>query len=306
MKDEIDFLKKQGYLNLGSVVNRFNCEDLLEKIKAYQDISPDIFLTEDDFEKNPVYKGVNPVQGRNILEKFDKEIDKIESTSEIVSVLENILGGSYEILNKKVICGVPGAWIPEWVLRKIRENPVNNLGAYVKPEYRNITYFYGIDFHQDIIDWPGRELDFVTLYIYLHDVSVNDAPLQLLSGSHQLGVDHFPHNLSINTSKADKWIYKNALSGEEMQCKFYTVTGQAGNVGLWHSCLLHGTQPNTNNSARLSLRYLIAKSSDSTVLDEMNLKMKNQNFTDNMRHDLDVEGNAKLKINYLFDRHQKR
>ena len=89
----------------------------------------------------------------------------------------------YETLNKKVVCGVPASAVPAWLKARITDNPVNNLGAYVRPEYRDVTYFYGIDFHQDLIDYKAREADFVTLYIYLHPVTRADAPLFLLEGS---------------------------------------------------------------------------------------------------------------------------
>ena len=39
-------------------------------------------------------------------------------------------------------------------LKKIDGVNVANLGPYIKQKYRDITYFRGIDFHQDIIDYP--------------------------------------------------------------------------------------------------------------------------------------------------------
>ena len=55
-----------------------------------------------------------------------------------------------------------------------------HLGAFVRPEFRDVTYFYGIDFHQDLIDYKNRPADFLTLYVYLHPVTRSDAPLFLL------------------------------------------------------------------------------------------------------------------------------
>ncbi len=89
---------------------------------------------------------------------------------------------------------------------------MNNLGAYVKPQNRDITYFYGIDFHQDLIDYKDREADFLTLYIYLHPVTKADAPLYLLEGSHKLGGSVFPHDLT--RTAADTWTYANAEHGD--------------------------------------------------------------------------------------------
>ncbi len=304
LDNKIRQFSEHGFLNLGSVVDASVCNDLLAKIRARQQISSDIFLSEEAFDENPVYKGVNPLPGRNIVEDFPEELVQIEASEGITSILDRILGSSYEILNKKVICGVPEKWIPEWVLKRISENAVNNLGAYVKPGYRNITYFYGIDFHQDIIDWPGRDLDFITLYVYLHDVSEKDAPLQLLSDSHQLGVDQFPHELDRVDQNGNICRYRNSVSGDVVSCQVLTITGKTGNVGLWHSCTLHGTQPNENDAARLSLRYLITRlpGSKGAVIDEMNRKMQHREFTNDMRLDLGQQGEPKMKQNYLYRR----
>jgi len=299
---------EHGYLNLGSVVDKTTCTSLLKDIRAEQLLSPEIFLSETEFDQNPVYKGVNPVPGRNILEHFQNKLDNIESCDVVVSTLSRVLGDQYEILNKKVICGVPETWIPDWVLERIRDNPVNNLGAYIKPEFRNITYFYGIDFHQDIIDWPGRELDFITLYVYLHEVDEQDAPLQVLSDSHRLGVDQFPHDLKIIDEESNRWHFKSAVTDDEINCRNLTITGEAGNVGLWHSCTLHGTQPNKNDTERLSLRYLIRKLPDSkgAALDEINKRLEGGLFSEAMRQDLNKEGKAQLKKNYLYRKQQEK
>jgi len=298
---------ENGYLNLGSVVDQQVCSDLFQKLKGRQNISPAIFLSESEFVQNPVFKGVNPIPGRNILEHYQDDLGKIENNQVIVSTLNRVLGDRYEILNKKVICGVPEGWIPGWILERIRDNPVNNLGAYIRPEYRNITYFYGIDFHQDIIDWPGRELDFITLYVYLHDVTGQDAPLQLLSDSHRLGVDQFPHDLTMIDESKKIWKFKSAITDEAVNCQYLTITGKAGNVGLWHSCTLHGTQPNKNDTARLSLRYLIRKlpESKNAAIDEINTNISHGLFSEAMRLDLDSKGQAQLKKNYLYEKQKK-
>ena len=51
--------------------------------------------------------------------------------------LTSLLGEGYEILNKKIVCGVPESSVPPWLRARILGNPVNNLGAYVRPEYRD-------------------------------------------------------------------------------------------------------------------------------------------------------------------------
>ncbi len=115
------------------------------------------------------------------------------------------------MIDRKIVCGVPAKSIPAWLKARIIGNPVNNLGAYVKPQYRDVTYFYGIDFHQDLIDFKDRDADFITLYVYLHPVTRADAPLHVLENTHALGAAVFPHDL---TKQADGWLYRNGAMGE--------------------------------------------------------------------------------------------
>ena len=72
-----------------------------------------------------------------------------------------------------------------------------NLAQYIKPEYRNISYFSGIDYHMDLLDYANFNGDYITLYIYLTDVTGNQSPLNIISKSHIYGATHFPHYLKL-------------------------------------------------------------------------------------------------------------
>ncbi len=229
---------------------------LLDDIRATRAFDDSLFLTEAEFDADPQYTGVNPKPGRNVLEPLDAKLAFVEQAPHIVEAVTALLGHDYEILNKKVVCGVPARVIPDWLKARIHGNPVNNLGAYVKPQNRDITYFYGIDFHQDLIDYKDREADFLTLYIYLHPVTKADAPLYLLEGSHRLGGSVFPHDLTRTTPTS--WLYRNGEHGETTTQQ-RILTGDTGFAAMWHACTLHGTQPDAADHERISLRYLIAR-----------------------------------------------
>jgi hypothetical protein len=180
-------------------------------------------------------------------------------------------------------------------MARIAGNPVNNLGPYIRPEYRDITYFMGIDFHQDLIDHKAREADFVTLYVYLHPVTRHDAPLYLLDGSHQLGASVFPHDLT--RTGEDAWLYRNGDAGEA-SVRQRVLTGPAGFAAVWHACTLHGTQPDASDEERISLRYLLARRPGVPCgLDEVNAGLKGALSLEATRIDLDAAGAAAVKRN---------
>ena len=58
-----------------------------------------------------------------------------------------------------------------------------------------MSYFRGIDYHQDQIDFPNSEPDFVTMYVYLNDTISKSSPLHVIEKSHIYGPTKFPHFL---------------------------------------------------------------------------------------------------------------
>ncbi|MGZ6014711.1 MAG: hypothetical protein ACXWKM_03105 [Phenylobacterium sp.] len=292
-----DFIRDGAHL-FSEPVDQGACADLLARIRATREFGASLFLSEDEFDADPQYTGVNPRPGRNLLERFEDRLGFVEHDPQLVEGITALLGPGYEILNRKVVCGVPAGAVPGWLKERILGNPVNNLGAYVRPQYRDVTYFYGIDFHQDLIDYKDREADFLTLYIYLHPVGRADAPLYLLEGSHVLGGSVFPHNLT-RIGDTD-WLYRNGEYGDVV-ARQTVLTGGAGFVGMWHACTLHGTQPDAADHERISLRYLIAKKHQGpTGMDAVNAKLKGPLSMTSTRADLASDGSAAIKANTVL------
>ncbi|MEH1867858.1 MAG: phytanoyl-CoA dioxygenase family protein [Nostoc sp.] len=296
--DKLDTFLEQGYCSLGEVVNQQKCKELLEFIKTTRDFERDLFLEKEDFYAHPQYTGVNPCPGRNILEGLD--LSFIEQNTVLQSLLSELLGEEYSVVIKKVICGVPKKWIPDWVISEIDKLPVPNLGAFIKPDYRDITYFHGIDFHQDIIDYKNRPSDFITLYIYLDDVSEVDSPLFIIPGSHIFGATTFPHSLIPHGDNSNGWLYSDRR-GKSKLLQRHILTGSVGSAWFWHSCLLHGTQPTKLSQSRISLRYIIEryKSSSSVLLDYVNSNIDGHLSLENTRIDLNEDGKSILRGNII-------
>ena len=242
-----EFFIENGFFKLKNISKEL-CEESLRIIKNNRIFGSNLFLDESEFNNQTVRWGTNPKPGRNLTEKLN--IDLI--IDEIKDEITEVLGDGFEVMFPKVICGVPESWLPEYVKEEIHMNAIPNLGAFIKPEYRDITYFHGIDYHQDIIDYKDRVTDFITLYVYLDDVSENDAPLYILPKTHIQGCHTFPHDLTSEDNKS--YIYNGTQITEEL-----VLTGDVGTCYFWHSCLLHGTQPTKNSKERISLRFLISR-----------------------------------------------
>jgi len=293
-----------GVHHFEHAVDATACRALLNQALASRDFGPDLFQAQADFERNPLFKGVNPMPGRNLAETLAAQTLFIDTDHYIQDTLKQVLGPNYKIKDKKFVCGVPKEWIPGWVQTQIAETGVKNLGPYMKPEYRDITYFSGIDFHQDIIDWPAMGPHFITMYVYLDQVTVRDAPLHVLPGSHKFGATKFPHQLDMLSK--DIWRYANGESGDNARSgtfKCELLTGAAGQVSLWHPFIIHGTQPDANSSPRISLRYLIQVADPDANVDcalhDLNQRIDGPLALASTRDDLDEQGKGKTTGNHV-------
>jgi hypothetical protein len=256
-----------------------------------------IFVSQKYFSKKQEYKGTNPRPGRNLAEKLDTNF--IFSNKNFRKELEIILGSRCKILDYKFVVAVPNKIIPKWIVNIIDNDPIANMGGFIKEKYRDMTYFRGIDFHQDIIDYPDRPSDFITVYIYLDKVTNKTSPLYILKKSHLLGASIFPHNLK--KIKNDLFEYRNDYNKRKL-VKLFRFTGKAGSIYCWNSNLLHGTQPHNENKPRISMRILVEKNSaqDSKCLLDVGNKMIKGNLTlTKTRTDLTSTGKPKIKKNII-------
>ena len=170
-----------------------DCQNLIKGVYKTRNVN-NLFISKKDWlsKKWKLFKQ-NPSPGRNLLDKLETKF--IFENSKLSRHMSKLLGNRYRILDAKFVMSIPEKLIPKWVLDLKKDHHSVNLGEFIKPKYRDITYFKGIDFHQDIIDWPTRGPDFVTAYIYLNDVNIESAPLFVIPKSHLLGASSYPHKL---------------------------------------------------------------------------------------------------------------
>ena len=145
-----------------------------------------------------------------------------------------------------------------------------NLGAWIKPEFQDMTYFRGIDFHQDLIDYKSRLSDFITLYVYLDNVDMKMSPLIIIPKSHVFGATKFPHDLKIELD-TENCLYSDTR-GNTTNLNYKFLTGNSGQLYFWSALTLHGTQAQMADKSRISLRYLIERSkiSGEFLIDKFN------------------------------------
>jgi len=290
--------RDEGFAVLGQVVDTVRCARLLHDIASTRPFGPELFLSEEEFRANPQRRGVNPRPGRaNVVDRFD--LSFITEAPAIRHLLDALCGPGWTTLLVKAVCGAPRAWLPAYVQDEIREAPAAMLGPYVRPPYRDITYFHGIDYHQDAIDYPGRPADIVTLYVYLGEVTGEDSPLFVLPRSHRFGATVFPHDLQAAGSAADALTYADG-HGRSMTLGPRMLAGPAGTAAVWHACLLHGTRPVAESRARISVRYVIAKDPGvRAALDEVNESIEGPLALGTTRVDQDQEARTVRRGNVI-------
>lgn len=290
-----DNFVKDGFASFQGFFDADNARALLQKIMLSRRLDT-IFLSEREFEEKKEFLGTNPRPGRNLAEKLDTEF--IFGSPQFARLMQQVVGKRFRVYDYKFVCGIPSSALPDWVRKRISDQLVNNLGPYVKPQYRDMTYFHGIDFHQDIIDYPDRDGDFITGYVYLDTVRPSQAPLHVLPKSHSLGCTIFPHKLE----KTQKQFRYEDDFGNQALCDCEILTGNAGDLFIWHSATLHGTQPQSEDESRVSLRILVERNqgiAEGSWLDTCNSQISGRLRLSETRRDLLKDGSAKLQGNTI-------
>ena len=262
-----DFLK-DGFVDLGPIIDKTKCQKLLNDIYKTRNFGPDLFVSQKQHKENPKWTKTNPGPGINLTEKFD--LDFIEDNDIFKNAMTKVLGPDYNIMLKTFVVGMPINWMPKWVLECTNDVMAANLGPWIKPEFQDMTYFRGLDFHQDLIDYKSRISDFITVYVYLNDVGTDMSPLGIIPQSHIFGATKFPHNIKMD-SKKNKCEYTDHR-GNNINLNYKFLTGNTGQTYFWSALTLHGTQSQMSHKPRISLRYLIerSKSNEKFLIDKLN------------------------------------
>ena len=256
VSNQVNNFKKKGIIEFNNIFQKEKCINLYNQLTKDREWGPSLFRSQKNVILNPQYKKTNPGKGiNNLAEKFN--LDFIEKNEIIINALNFILGIDFEIILKKFVVAAPSHWIPNWLKGKIAASLAANLGPYIKEEFRDVTYFRGIDYHMDQIDFPNSNPDFITMYVYLNDTTPEMSPLHVIEKSHIYGPTKFPH--FINKVNEDYVIY-GLDKNNSKKLKKKMLTGNAGTAYIWTCLTLHGTQPQVDKDIfRISLRYLIKK-----------------------------------------------
>ena len=267
---EHEFLQ-EGFVELGPILDVEWCTNIKKQFNKLRPIDvqffkENVFYKENEFDPEKSHYGTGPGIGRNLTERVN--LDFIEKNPIVQETLSKVLGSDYKIMQKIFVMGLPKNMIPDWINERTKNLGFVNLCALVRPEFRDMTYFHGIDYHMDLVDHKNRIGDFITLYIYLENVTANMSPLHIIPRSHIFGGTTVPHDLK--SLGGNKILYSDRRGkSEEFNSKM--LTGTTGSVFFWSQYNLHGTMPTSiTNTPRVSLRYLIerGKSTEECIIDK--------------------------------------
>jgi hypothetical protein len=261
----LEDFKKYGFIKISNLLNKKKCLELYNHLKEERKWDSSLFLAKEEYLKNPNPQKTNPGKNiQNLISKYD--LSFIDKNPDIIKILTNILGKNYEIMLSKFVVAVPDNWMPNYVKKLLKIEAAANINPYIKRKYRDVTYFRGLDYHMDSVDWEGHNNKFITMYIYLNNVDSYMSPLNVIKKSHLNGHTPFPHYIKDFPKKK----FLNYSVDNIKFSKFYKekLIGKTGSCYIWTSNTLHGTAPSKKVSGdfRISLRYLIKKVDKSSSL----------------------------------------
>lgn len=270
----LDNYPQNGCADLGDTLDPKACAALRKWIDDRRPVGKQIFYeSEAEFKAKGRWQNYAPGRAsHNLLLDPSLNLDFIEKNPAFVAKMQALCGDDYNIFKKSIIRSMPRWATPDWLLDYVMDVGRPNMNPFVRDEFQDVQYFLFTDFHQDK---TRVDSDFVTVYVYLDEVDPIYSPLQILSGSHKMGMTVYPHSLRRSMRDQNVWFYSDGL-GTHMKCPLKTVTGGPGSIFSFHCMTLHGTGLNDSKNPRISLRYLIRKSpsnKQNTLHDQANAKI---------------------------------
>ncbi|MBY0406223.1 MAG: hypothetical protein K2Q01_00905, partial [Rickettsiales bacterium] len=276
----------EGFITMPDALEKAAAADLLAKVNATRKFDRSLFLTEEEFNAGDrSHRHTNPRDGRNILEQFEGELSFVYDNPGVNRLLEGILGKGFRWYLKKMVCRVPMPLIPEWIHKGTGGNVTNTLGAFMHPQWRDISYYYENDLHQDIIDYPRLPLEirdhrYITLFVDLLEDHSNFVPPTIFPRTHMLGATLFQHDMQ--RVEGNHWVYGDER-GNHMDTHAVDLNSYLGFAGIWHSCLVHGARPladTPGGKMHVSMRFLVAQGDNPgpCAMDEVNAAVKGPLF----------------------------
>lgn len=290
----LKYFLENGWLPVDLTIDEKKYDFISKKVINSRPWDDEIFRTYDDVFNNPRHKNI-AVKKDNFNLAENLNLDFIENNFEFNQLLDKILGNDYEVILKKFVVSMPEQLIPKWLNPILEKKLDGNLAQYIKPKFRDISYFSGIDYHMDLLDYPDFDGDYLTVYIYFTDVKTDQSPLHIIEKSHIYGATHFPHFLK--KSKNENRILYSMDGKKYDEFKSKKLISKRGSIYLWSALTIHGTIKSTNSLPRVALRMSIKKNRNNkniTLIDDL-YKDKKIRLEKKTRTDIKIGSDNTLK-----------
>eukprot|EP00605_Chrysophyceae_sp_TOSAG23-4_P000819 GSChrysophyteH1.ASY1.ANO1.909.1 assembled CDS len=221
--EQLDQYERDGYIIVEDAVTaeviskmRERYAELLEESRSVTESNNKFDLEEGHCAASPKLSRIKEPHKVDSTVFYD-EVLKESGTSKLPQVLRELLGENVAIQTSKLNVKAPGGSAVEW--------------------------------HQDWAFYPATNASLLAIGLMVDDVNTDNAPLQVIPGSHK-----GPVLSHLN----DQGIFCGAISPNDPD--FYadravSLTGRAGTATIHHVRLLHGSAPNTSPRSRIMCFY---------------------------------------------------
>ena len=162
------YFLENGWSQIDLTIDKKKYDIISNEVINSRPWNEEIFRTYDDVFNNPRHIDIS-VKKNNFNLAENLNLDFIEKNFEFNQVtLITTPGNDYEVILKKFVVSMPEHIIPKWLNPILEKKLDGNLAQYIKPKFRDISYFSGIDYHMDLLDYPNFDGDYLTVYIYFY------------------------------------------------------------------------------------------------------------------------------------------
>ena len=217
-----------------------------------------LFLREEDIGKPEI----SDVRMTSQTSFFLSELEWFLETRtyrKIVNLVAGIFEESFDLFMERVIITLPRHLIPDSVSDRFfpfEKCEHGNLSEYLVPEARRMSIFAHNPWHNDYIDFPSSDADFVSVLIPLSDRSGQKAPLYVCPESFRLN-----QRFASDEIEADDQEVSVEFEGKRRRFRKERLSLDVGDIVIWHALNLHAVYPNLDHSPVANIRLNFCKTS---------------------------------------------
>lgn len=230
--EQLSTFEDQGYIVMENLISLEEIAECRDEINRLHTLALEFERKGDqrsiDFQREPNARGINSNNGTPLLRKIENTrihspiFNRLAKHPQLIEVVQNLIGPDLLLFRSTLM---------------------------LKPAFHGS----GHEFHQDSAYWPMDPPRLVTVSIAIDDANTTNSCFKVVPGSHKWGLK-MEESTPVDSRLVSGLEVRKLLDGVDLSGQI-EVPLSAGSILLFHSLVMHGSNPNTSPFSRNTALY---------------------------------------------------